>query len=331
MPDSSIHVYNDSVTNFENKDSISAVITQKYLQEQEAKKREDAWVALTTVVFLAVIAAMFVNAVKKLFLQKDKIVTTSIIYDNSESAIYEPSYLVYKGKNLQFTSQEIELSLTKYLPYYNNLNESLKVIFIKRLQQFIKSKIFIIHAKEGYKEMPILLSAAAIQITFGVENYMLPYFKYLQIHPEEYFAANSFRVLAGHVQGNSITIAFNQLLKGNQISNDGSNVGLHEMAHALYYQEIIINQTPHDSFDYLFEKVLEEGEEVYSFKHQNTLFSDYAFKELQEFWAESVEIFFEKPQQMQLCFPELFEIICNLLQQNSLMSSNPLIDNNRML
>jgi Mlc titration factor MtfA (ptsG expression regulator) len=271
---------------------------------------------------------MLLNAVKKLFLQKDKTVTTSIIYDASESALYKPTYLVYKGKNLQLTLQEIEQSLTKYFPYYNNLNEALKVVFKKRLQQFIKNKIFIIHAKEGYKEMPILLSAAAIQITFGLENYMLSYFKYLQIHPEEYFAANSFRVLAGHVQGNSITIAFNQLLKGNQIANDGSNVGLHEMAHALYYQEIIINQTPHDSFDYLFEKVLEEGEEVYAFKHKNTLFSDYAFKELQEFWAESVEIFFEKPQQMQQFFPELFEIICNLLQQNPLMGSSPRTDKN---
>ncbi len=326
MPDTTTYFYQDTFPFNENKDSISAVITQKYLQEQEAKKREDAWAALTTVVFLAVIGAMLVNAVKKLFLQKDKTVTTSIIYNNSESAIYEPIYLVYKGKNLQFTSQEIELSLTKYLPYYNNLNESLKSTFVKRLQQFIKTKIFIIHAKEGYKEMPILLSAAAIQITFGLENYMLPYFKYLQIHPEEYFAANSFRVLAGHVQGNSITIAFNQLLKGNQTSNDGSNVGLHEMAHALYYQEIIINQTQHDSFDHLFEKVLEEGEEVYCFKHQNTLFSDYAFKELQEFWAESVEIFFEKPQQMQQFYPELFEIMCNLLQQNPINTSNPITD-----
>lgn len=326
MPDTTTYFYQDTFPFNENKDSISAVITQKYLQEQEAKKREDAWAALTTVVFLAVIGAMLVNAVKKLFLQKDKTVTTSIIYNNSESAMYEPNYLVYKGNQLKFTFQEIELSLTKYLPYYNNLNESLKVIFIKRLQQFIKSKIFIIHAKEGYKEMPILLSAAAIQITFGLENYLLPYFKYLQIHPEEYFAANSFRVLAGHVQGNSITIAFNQLLKGNQITNDGSNVGLHEMAHALYYQEIIINQTQHDSFDHLFEKVLEEGEEVYSFKHQNTLFSDYAFKELQEFWAESVEIFFEKPQQMQQLYPELFEIMCNLLQQNPINTSNPITD-----
>jgi MtfA peptidase len=42
--------------------------------------------------------------------------------------------------------------------------------------------------------MPILISAAAIQISFGLNDCELPYYKYIRIHKEEYFAANSLRI-----------------------------------------------------------------------------------------------------------------------------------------
>ena len=45
------------------------------------------------------------------------------------------------------------------------------------------------------------------------------------------------------------------------------------------------------------------------------LYSDYGLKNLQEFWAESVEIFFERPLAMKEHYPDLFTTMRLLLNQ----------------
>ena len=238
----------------------------------------------------------------------------------------DKNYLVYEGSTLGLSRQDSIIILQKHYPYYNNLNPTLKSKFVNRLLAFMKEKRFIIYSNEGFKEMPVLLSAAAIQLTFGLEKYMLPNFKYLQIHPHEYFAKNSFRVLAGNVEGESITIAWNQFLKGFQNPTDGVNVGLHEMAHAVYYQHVIVDKEREKDFCNCFNEVMEEGAEVYELKttHQ-VLFSNYAFKDLQEFWAETVELFFERPFDLKNNYAELYEATSDLLNQNPCNASNPVL------
>lgn len=225
--------------------------------------------------------------------------------------------LVYDGRKLDLSTHEIVTILSKYFPYYKNLAPHLQQRFIKRLKAFMTRKTFVIYAREGYKEMPVLLSAAAIQITFGLKKFLLPHYKYICIHPEEYFADNSFRVLAGHVKGNAITLAWNRFLNGFNDEHDGSNVGLHEMAHALYYQYLEADLFKSQRFNSHFDDVMELGEEVYALKHQNIqLFTSYAFTNLQEFWAESVELFFEKPIELKQHYLDLFHTMHQLLNQS---------------
>jgi len=238
----------------------------------------------------------------------------------------DKNYLVYQGATLGLSRLENIHIRQKHYPYYNNLNPVQRIKFVDRLQAFMKEKTFIIYSNEGFKEMPVLLSAAAIQLTFGLEKYMLPNFKYLQIHPEEYFAENSIRVLAGNVQGESITIAWNQFLKGFKNPTDGINVGLHEMAHAVYYQHVIVGRGREKDFCNCFNEVMEEGAEVYELKTtRHVLFTKYAFKDLQEFWAESVELFFERPFDLKNNYRELYEAISDLLNQNPCNSANPVL------
>lgn len=324
MPDTTFIIHpkemefeEDSFTVIVNPETSNSVVYKK----QEDNNFIDSLVIFAFIVFIAA-NSIFKNRIKK-FLHKKGY----LLYSNStnhSTTTYQKNYLVYLGKNLNLSIGELRIILLKYHPYFEQLNPQLQQTFIERLQAFMQQKIFIIHAKEGYKEMPVLLSAAAIQITFGFDNYLLPYFKYLQIHPEEYFAKNSIKVLAGHVHSNSITIAFNHLLEGYEDYTSGSNVGLHEMAHALYYQEIIVNNSHNENFEYYFQKIMQEGSELYEQRHLNKLFSDYAFKELQEFWAESVELFFERPRDLENHFPELFEFMKNILNQNPKQPKFPL-------
>lgn len=244
--------------------------------------------------------------------------------EDEQSLQPRPNYLVYHGTNLNFSDAEIDLILNKYFPYYTHLTASLQITFLKRVQEFIAEKSFIIRHYEGYKEMPVLLSAAAIQISFGLDRFLLPFFKYIQVHPQEYFAENSLRVLAGNVYGNTITIAWNHFLKGFKEA-DGSNVGLHEMAHALYYQHLIADVSKHEHFVENYERLMLKCQETYDTckARQDRLYSDYAFTDLQEFWAESPELFFEKPENMQFTYPDLFSSLCTLLKQNPKYKSEP--------
>lgn len=178
--------------------------------------------------------------------------------------------------------------------------------------------------------MPVLVSASAVQLTFGLKHYRLPFYKYIRIYPEEYIAGHSFNVLVGTVQGNTITIAWNHLLKGNENPTDGSNVGLHEMSHALYIQKMVIEEKYARKFavqynDLLTECTLASKTEIQGMQN---LYSAYADTNVQEFWAESVELFFEKPLALSEHYPNVFEAMKWLLNQNPLAPEYPLLQDN---
>ena len=174
--------------------------------------------------------------------------------------------------------------------------------------------------------MPVLVSAAAISLTFGLKDFRLPFYKYIRIYPEEYISEDCFKILAGNVQDNIITIAWNHFLKGYSEALDGVNVGLHEMAHALYFQYFQTDWCNSKNFEIHFNEILTDGKQVYELKgKQQLLFSNYAFTDLQEFWAESIEIFFERPVEMQQQYAELYNDIKSFLRQDPIKKIDPLL------
>lgn len=236
-------------------------------------------------------------------------------------------YLIYHGSQLNIPRNDVHEILMKHCPYYEPLLPHLKTKFIIRIMRFMETKIFLLPKETRYREMPVLTSAAAIQLTFGLDHFLLPWYQFIVIHEEEYFAKDSFRILEGNVEGNSITVAWNYLLNGFKNAADGCNVGLHEMAHALWFQHVIAGQGRADKFRLHFDEVMNEGKEIYQSKEKaQPLFSDYAYTNLQELWAESMELFFEKPQEFQAFYPDLFECLKELIQQNPLQPENPVLE-----
>ena len=253
-------------------------------------------------------------------------------YDNTSAQInknhYKDTgvdYFLYKGSRLDLNHTDIEFILEKYFPYYRNLEQHLQFRFFDRTTRFMYSKDFLIYSNEPFKEMPVLISAAAVQISFGLDEFELPHYNYIRVHKEEYFADYSLKILAGNVEGNCITLAWTHLLKGFYDYEDGSNVGLHEMAHALYYQEMVIEKDEPDFINH-FSSLMNDGEGVLQQKKcPHNLYSEYAFTNLQEFWAVSVELFFEKAPYLQSAYPNIFNHLQNLLRQNPLVPNQPIL------
>lgn len=242
--------------------------------------------------------------------------------------------IIYHGITEVITPGEVESILEKHYQYYVQLDQSLKEAFLKRIHHFMDAKTFIIKSSEGYREMPVLVSAAAIQLTFGLNDYLLPFYKYIRIYPQAYVSDEDFfKVLAGNVQNNVITVAWNQFLKDNENLTDGSNVGLHEMSHALYFQKLVIESDEARDFCRSYNHLLSACKEAYQteISGEKNLYSSYADTDLQEFWAESVEIFFEKPTELNNQYPSVYEAMKTLLCQDPSNKVYPVIHQKRSL
>lgn len=233
--------------------------------------------------------------------------------------------LIYDGKELQFPTETLKTVLSKYFPYYNSLSVTEQSKFLYRLEEFIERKTFVIHDSKGFREMPILLSASAVKLSFGLQNYLLPHYKYIHVFPAEFIGTiPSIRVLAGNVSGNSIHVSWKHFMEGLREPHDGQDLGLHEMAHAYYFQNVALSDGDDEYFAEHFDKFNLYGNKVYEAlqPRTNNLYTEYALKNFQEFWAESVELFFEKPVALKTTYPELFNCMVQLLNQDPVAHIN---------
>lgn len=227
--------------------------------------------------------------------------------------------LVYSGDELNFSDGVFTTVLEKHFPYFRKLPFERKHIFLRRLKTFIASKTFVIHNKSGFREMPILISATAIKLSMGLDYFTLPHYTHIHIFPEAFIGIHpNLRFLTGNVSGNSIHISWKHFLEGYQFPEDGQNVGIHEMAHAYYYQNFETDEEVDDAFVSRFDmfnttgSILFEKEKI----SKTPFYSPYALTNFQEFWAESVELFFERSTTFKNNYAELYYIMVNILNQD---------------
>src|SRR5262245_35133660 len=61
--------------------------------------------------------------------------------------------------------------ISRVIPYFSQLNEPNKKRFLDRVYNFRRIKSFHFHAVEPAEEIAILVSAAAVQVSFGLRYY----------------------------------------------------------------------------------------------------------------------------------------------------------------
>ena len=217
-------------------------------------------------------------------------------------------------------SNSYSLIISRVLPYFNQLNESNKQKFLKRVYNFRKSKTFHFEGIDAQEEIMILVSAASIQLSFGLKNYMLSFFKDIYILADAYDAIDSKEKYIGHVAPTGIYISWKYFVRGFADYTDGVNVALHEMAHALHHENFI----KETGIDWDFRKDFEKLPAVFGplitqvIVQKKSYLRGYAFTNFQEFWAVSVEYFFENSQGLKDNLPQLYTILCDTLNQDPL-------------
>ncbi len=209
--------------------------------------------------------------------------------------------------------------LSRHFPYYINLNHKGKIKFLSRLTEFIKSKNFVGMEKlQVTKDMQALISASAIQLTFGLEKYLLEYFSTIRIYPHYFYSKLVKAELKGGASETGVLmLSWKDFLSDYQNPHTNHNLGLHEMAHVLK-----INVLRGTDFDNKFSFYLDEWEKIGSNEFnrlkekKKSLLRAYGGTNQHEFFAVCVEHFFENPETFKAELPDIYNHLCFLLNQD---------------
>ncbi|MBX9853451.1 MAG: zinc-dependent peptidase [Cytophagaceae bacterium] len=214
-------------------------------------------------------------------------------------------------------------------PYYRKLSLKQKHVFENRVQRFISLKEFIPkQMDEVTREMKVLISASAVQLTFGLPEVQLADFDKILIYPKKYFSRINRRYHTGEVNPRGfIVIAWDAFIEGYNNPTDGQNVGLHEMAHALSLENIKSNYEENifDKEAYENWKKVTEDEFKKNKRGLKSFLRNYAFHDKEEFFPVCIEYFFERPEEFKEERPELYEALCRLLNQDPLKKTDRIL------
>jgi MtfA peptidase len=224
------------------------------------------------------------------------------------------------------TEDELRQELEKYsqyiVPHFNYFNELTdlgKERFLQRVFWFKRKKQFHYQGVEPEPQMPVLISACAVQITFGLRKYRMPFFKHIYVLPDQYTYGMNTSAWQGHVNRQGIYLSWKHFMHGYKVQGDRYNVGLHEMAHALVYVNFLGSSFGRDPyFAEQFVQYKQKAESMLPKLKQMPckLFTEQAAHNYHECWAESVELFFENPLELYQQYPELYNLIKHLLNQD---------------
>jgi hypothetical protein len=211
--------------------------------------------------------------------------------------------------------------LLKYFPFYQKLSPENKAIFEKKLVRFLYSKRFIPrNVAEVTIEAKVLISASAVQLTFGLPHIYLQHFHTILVYPNDYYSSITKRYHKGEVNPlfGMIVLSWQSFVDGYIYPNDSFNVGLHEMAHALRLENIVRNEEYHFFDEALMEKLDAFAHDYCSGPEQpgSEFIRPYACTNVHEFFSVSVENFFERPVAFRNTLPELYSILAKLLNQD---------------
>ena len=219
----------------------------------------------------------------------------------------------------------------QYNSYYAALSTENKKRFIERTICFLESKEFRFHSMGEEEHIPVLISGAAVQITFGLSNYLMDYFSVIHVIRKEYTLHFNKETYHGHVSKSGIYISWPRFMEGYQNYKDSDNLGLHELAHAISYDCIFGDEDRHDrQFKDRMEQFYMKGNAIFKGSKIRSLeyFDPYALSDFDEFWAFCIEQFFENSEVFRTDLPDLYLSIAELLNQDPL--SNGFILNRRL-
>ncbi|PKO95205.1 MAG: hypothetical protein CVU14_12065 [Bacteroidetes bacterium HGW-Bacteroidetes-9] len=209
--------------------------------------------------------------------------------------------------------------------YYINLSPKGKNKFLARLTYVMNRVQFTgYEGLEITQEMKTCVLFAVIQLTYGLKLFHFKRFNRFILYPESFYSRFFNRNLLGLTSGlGFVTLSWADFQEGYLVPNDKYNLGLHEMAHALRL-ELMEYGEANVELQHLSNEIdkLALHEQDMALRGVPSILREYATVNKEEFFSVSVEYFFEVPDTLKQNKPELFAMLCRMLNQNPLNASN---------
>ncbi len=221
----------------------------------------------------------------------------------------------------KLTPTDIQI-LEHRFPYYQRLGEKHRAEFRTKLSRILSSKEFLGRGgiEEVTAEMEILIGATIVMVTFGWKRIRLPHFRKILIYPNTYYSTITKSYHHGEVNPKYglIVVSWPSFLEGLKNDQDGINLGVHEIAHALKLENQIYSNGESDFFNpEVWERfqafARQEQEKI---EQDQSLFRKEALLNEHEFFAVALENFFERPIEFFSYHPEMYGTIVQLLRQD---------------
>ncbi|CAN5913020.1 hypothetical protein BH11BAC7_BH11BAC7_23000 [soil metagenome] len=229
--------------------------------------------------------------------------------------------LVKSGDVTYSTDKEITVKLQlATFSYFRKLSPQGKNEFVKRILNFLET-----HTIEGEVDFSpglaakIHVGAAATQLTFGLEDFVFTHFETVILYPGIFRLREGGPLMKGATSPNGvINISIRDFDLGYANPSDKLNLGLHEFGHALFMEFLkAVNEDENDELkNRVYSYIITSDKILHAGKQKDTFLRDYAFTNRHEFFAVSVEHFFEAPKEFKEKLPELYVLIKDLLQQD---------------
>ena len=271
-----------------------------------------------TIVFIFFVAPFILAMIISLRSYKiDGVNKTSKIVQKHNNLVY-----LAKSPVILFRLPFIHHYLSKKFPYYQDLPADDKHKFALRVSGFIATTNF--NGMEGFtvtEEVKCYISACAVQLTFGLEGYLLENIHFVQIFPSKHYSRLSRAYHKGEYRKNGILrFSWKDFNKGYDHPTSGVNLGLHEMAHALEIG-MLENECTDEFFENYYARwkaAMKDTYEAMSLRGEQTILRQYAASNEHEFFAVCIEHFFERPQEFKEHLPHLYDVLAILLNQDPL-------------
>ena len=169
-----------------------------------------------------------------------------------------------------------------------------------------------------YNAARYLIASVATEMSLFLTEDCYDAFNKIIIYPDNYYSPITKKYHKGETNpaAGYIVLSWSNLQTGFADKSDGINLLMHELAHALWLEN--------ELFEYaIFD---EEALQLYKAATVRTMremqddeqhfLRRYALTNKEEFFAVSVENFFERPQKFKAALPELYSILARLLNQD---------------
>jgi Mlc titration factor MtfA (ptsG expression regulator) len=220
--------------------------------------------------------------------------------------------------------KKIDAYLKEKNTYYQHLSKFGRRRFVRRMRYFLLFKEF--KGMYGLKittEMIILISSAAIQITYRLREISISRVSSIHVFEKEFRLGSDQLFQGATISGQVLCVSWNNILRGFSNPKDNFNLALHEMTHALWANLKASNYID-PTYEYFFKKwkrfFIREMLKVRN--NENNYFRRYGGRNLDEFFAVATECFFETPTLFAERNPELYLRFCILLNQDPLNIEN---------